>query len=270
MATKSSYTIGHKEAALAYMRFRTAERCCAFFRQHVQVDSRVLDCGCGPGSITLGLAQWAPDGQTVGIDLAEEQLVGARVNAHELRVQNVTFRQASIFDLPFDDDSFDVVFSQAVFCHIPDHAQALREMKRVLRPGGLVAIRDIINGSVIRWPDDPLLGEVGRLCRLGEQRSGGNPDVGRELGTLLDAAGFVDVFLTLGFEQPEQPEERAAYFGLIAAIFESGDLGTLAVQERWTTSERLTQMIERYRDLANQPGAISALPFGQAVGRKPR
>jgi SAM-dependent methyltransferase len=269
MVTKSSYTIGHKEGALAYMRFRTAERCCAFFRQHVQVRSRILDCGCGPGSVTLGLAQWAPDGETVGIDFGEEQLEGARANAHELGVKNIAFRQASIFDLPFDDASFDIVFSQAVLCHIPDHAEALHEMKRVLRPGGLVAIRDVINRSVTLWPDDPLLGEVERLVRLGEQRSGGNPDVGRELGTLLDATGFVDVFLTLGIEQPEHPEERATFFELMAALFESGDLGTLAVQEGWITAERLAQMAARLRGLANQPGAIWALPFGQAVGRKP-
>ena len=111
MATDSSYTIGHEEGALACMRFRTAERSCAFFRHHVRAESHILDCGCGPGSITVGLAQWAPDGETVGIDIGAEQLDGARALARDLGVNNVTFRQADIFDLPFEDDTFDVVFS---------------------------------------------------------------------------------------------------------------------------------------------------------------
>src|SRR5215467_3931827 len=118
MATENTYTVGHKESALKYLRFRTAERSCAFFRQHVRSTSRILDCGCGPGSITVGLAQWAPDGQTVGSDLG---------------VKNVSFRQGDIFALPFEDESFDVVFSQTVLYHIANPGNALAEIKRVLR-----------------------------------------------------------------------------------------------------------------------------------------
>ncbi|MGH9317424.1 MAG: class I SAM-dependent methyltransferase [Thermoanaerobaculia bacterium] len=268
MATEGSYTVGHKEGALACMRFRTAERSCAFFRHHIRSASRILDCGCGPGSITVGLAQWAPDGETVGIDLGAEQLDGARALARELGVKNVAFRQGSIFDLPFADDSFDVVFSQTVLFHVSDPEKALAEIKRVLRPGGLVALRDAINGSIMIWPDDPLVREIGRMVRLGAQRSGGNPDVGRELGTLLHSSGFSDVFFTLGFEQPERPEERAEYFSVVAGVLE-GDLTSLGVSEGWSTAEKLAQGAARCRDLAKVPGSIWALPFGQAVGRKP-
>jgi SAM-dependent methyltransferase len=268
MPAKDSYTFGYQEGALAWMRFRTAERCCAFFRQHVRSASRILDCGCGPGSVTVGLAQWAPDGQTVGIDLGAEQLDGARALASGLGVQNVTFRQGNIFDLPFDDDTFDVVFSQAVLFHIPDPQKALAEIKRVLRPGGLIALRDAINASIMIWPEEPLVRELADMIRLGAQRSGGNPDVGRELGTLLHAAGFEDVFFTLGFVQPERPEERVDYFSLFASAVE-GNLATLAVGEGWSTAERLAQAAVRCREFVNEPGSTYAVPFGQATGRKP-
>ena len=268
MVTESSYTVGHKEGPLAYLRFRTAARSCGFFRHHILPASRILDCGCGPGSITVGLAQWAPDGETIGIDLGAEQLEGARARARDLGVNNVAFRQGNIFELPFGEGSFDVVFSQTVLFHIPDPEKALAEIKRVLRPGGLVALRDGINSSIMIWPDEPLAREVARVTRLGAQRSGGNPDVGRELGTLLHSAGFNDVFLTLGFEQPERPEERAEYSSLVAGVIE-GDLATLAVSEGWSTAERLVQGVARLRDLANVPGSIWAIPFGQAIGRKP-
>jgi ubiquinone/menaquinone biosynthesis C-methylase UbiE len=234
----------------------------------VRTDSRILDCGCGPGSITVGLAQWASDGQTVGIDISEDQLNGARSIANGLGIENVTFRQGDIFDLPFEGDSFDIVFSQTVLYHIPDRERALAEMKRVLRPGGLIALRDAINASIIVWPDDPLIQELARVVRLGAQRTGGDPDIGRELGTLLYAAGFEDVFVTLGFEQPDEPGERSGYFAQVARFLE-GDLVTLAVSEGWSTAERLAKGRARLRDLANIPGSIWALPFGQAIGRKP-
>ena len=222
------------------MRFRTAERCCEFFRQHVRPDSRILDCGCGPGSITVGLAQWAPDGQTVGVDLSAQQLDGARSLARELGVTNVTFREGDIFKLPFEDDSFDVVFSQTVLVHIPNPDRAITEVKRVLRPGGLVALRDVITPSIMIWPDDPFVEEIGRVISLGQQRSGGNPGRGRELGTLLHSAGFDDVFFTLDFEHPERPEERADYFAAVAGFID-GDLTALAVREGWSTAERLAE-----------------------------
>lgn len=188
--------------------------------------------------------------------------------ARDLGVTNVAFRQGDIFALPFEDDSFDVVFSQTVLYHIPAPEKALAEIKRVLRPGGLVALRDAINAALVIWPDEPLIRDNACMVRLGALRSGGNPDVGRELGTLLHSAGFDEVFFTLGFEQPERPEERAAYFSAVAAFVE-GNLATLAVSEGWSTAERLTQGVARCRDLANIPGSIWALPFGQAIGRKP-
>jgi len=264
----SSYTVGHNEGALARMRSRTAEGCCAFFRQHVEASSRILDCGCGPGSITVGLAQWAPEGQTVGVDIGAEQLDGARAFARDLGLENVAFRQGDIFDLPFDDNSFDVVFSQAVLIHIPDREKAVAEFKRVLRPGGLVALREGIFGSIIIWPEDALVREMYRIIALGAERSGGNPDVGRELGTLLHLAGFEDVFVTLGSWQPELPDDRAEFFSLVAGAVE-GDLATLAVSEGWSTAEKLAEGAAMLRNLANIPGSVCSVPLGQAIGRKP-
>lgn len=268
MARDRSYTIGHKEGPLAYMRLRTAERSCSFFRHHIRPDSQILDCGCGPGSITVGLAQWAMCGQTIGIDIGEEQLEGARALAHELGAMNVSFQQGNIFALPFEDDSFDVVFSQTVLYHIPSPRRALSEIRRVLRPGGLIALRDAINTSIISWPEESLIEELVRIVRLGALHSGGNPDVGRELGTLLHSEGFDNVFFNLSFEQPERPEERLEYFSRVAGLMD-GNLATLAVSEGWSTAERLAEAAERCRELANIPGSIFALPFGQAVGRKP-
>jgi len=267
--TPKDYSIGHAESALSYMRFRSAERCCMFFRDRVEATTELLDCGCGPGTITLSLAQWASQGRVVGVDIGASQLETARRSALDRGLTNVEFQRASVFELPFPDESFDVVFSQAMFCHIPNHATALAEIQRVLRPGGTVAIRDIINGALIVWPDGSLVREVQRIFRLGEERSGGNPDVGVALGTMLDAAGFEDVFITIDVEQPETHEERAVYFELVASVVD-GDLGALAVREGWISPERLREVTKTFRNLGNVPGSIASLPFGRAIGRKKR
>ena len=270
MGDKSSkeYSIGHEEDALSYMRFRSAERCCGFFRDHVHAETELLDCGCGPGTITMGLAEWASQGRVVGIDIGESQLNTARQYAHDHHIENVEFQHASVFELPFADESFDVVFSQAMFCHIPNHLEALAEIRRVLRPGGTAAIRDIINSATLVWPNDELLREVHRIFRLGEESSGGNPDVGLQLGTMLDAAGFENVFFSIDVEQPESRDERTLYFELIASLVE-GDLGSLAVRKGWISRERLREVTRAFRNLVNIPGSISILPFGRVVGRKP-
>lgn len=267
-AGKNDYSVGYGDSALSAMRMRRAERCCRFFRHHVKVGSNILDCGCGPGAVTVGLAQWASKGKTVGVDIGAEPLEVARQTAQKLGVGNVSFQEASIFSLPFPDESFDIVFAQTVFIHIPDHDKALAEMKRVLSPGGLIALREGDHGSTIDWPDDPLVAEVARLFSLNEQHCGGNPDVGRQLGTLLLNAGFENVFLTFDFMQPEQPEKRAGYFHGIAGVV-AGEIGTRAIQEGWISEERLDQVVTRFHALADKEDAVHLMPYGQAVGRKP-
>lgn len=268
LGKETRYSLGYEEPTLDYMRLRSANTTCAFFRDRVLENSRILDCGCGPGSVTVGLAQWAPAGETVGIDLNPVQLGAGRALADRLGVKNVGFQQGDVFNLPFENASFDILFSQAVLFHVPDHDKVLAEFKRVLRPGGLIALRDPIVDSVVRWPDDPVFPQIGDLIGRGARRFGGNPNVGRELGTLLHAAGFEDVFMTFSFEQAATADERAPYIIAQARMVE-GDLGALAVREGWITPEWREQVVEACHGFAHSPGVAFAVPFGQAVGTKP-
>ena len=106
-----------------------------FFLPHLPPGLDLLDCGCGPGTITLGLAEATAPGQAVGIDLEASMIERATAVAQERRVANVRFQVADIHELPFPDGSFDAVFSSSVLEHLGDPVQALREMFRVLRPG---------------------------------------------------------------------------------------------------------------------------------------
>ena len=98
---------------------RTVEKCATFFAPHLRPGMRLLDCGCGPGTITLGLATIVAPGEVVGIDNDPERLEAARAAAREEGVANVTCQEASILELPFPDGSFDAAFSHALMEHLP-------------------------------------------------------------------------------------------------------------------------------------------------------
>jgi arsenite methyltransferase len=111
----------------------------------------VLDIGCGGGVDTLVAAIMAgPTGKAVGIDMIPEMLERAKKNLQATSLKNVTFRECSAEDLPFTDDSFDVVISNGVFNLIPDKAKALAEAFRVMKPHGRFMIADnVLSGQLL-------------------------------------------------------------------------------------------------------------------------
>ena len=110
----------------------------------------VLDVGCGPGTITAGLARRAS--RVVGLDMSADMVAEARRHAADCGLDNASFQVGSAYDLPWDGDSFDVVYAHQVLQHLSDPVRALREARRVLRPGGLVAVRDSDYGTMVHAP----------------------------------------------------------------------------------------------------------------------
>lgn len=142
---KSTYTQGYHRTVTAAHTRRTASVDAAFILPHLTPTSKILDVGCGPGTITIGFATHVPQGSVTGIDLAEEVLSQAReqLSTHDPEPANVTFEVGNVVaGLKYVDATFDAVFTNQVLIHIPDPVAALREMRRVCKPGGFVACRE--------------------------------------------------------------------------------------------------------------------------------
>jgi ubiquinone/menaquinone biosynthesis C-methylase UbiE len=153
------------------------ENSAAYLLPHRSPDFHVLDVGCGPGTITANLASrvthvTAVEHTSAALDLARAEMAG-RTNV------SYVVTDAHALDLP--DDSFDVVHAHQVLQHVDDPVQALREMSRVCKPGGLVAVRDSDYLGSIWFPDAPSFDEWMRLYQEAALANGGEPQAGRRL-----------------------------------------------------------------------------------------
>ncbi|MEM1153707.1 MAG: methyltransferase domain-containing protein [Pseudomonadota bacterium] len=120
----------------------------------------VLDVGCGFGLETLRLAQLNPNGITAGVDLSEDFIHLAQVRAKAASL-NIAFQVANAMDLPFPENHFDVLRSERVLIYLDDVAAALREAKRVLHPGGRLAlIEPEFSSTTVNLPNRALVRRV--------------------------------------------------------------------------------------------------------------
>ena len=149
-ARAKTYTQGHSEATVASHASRTVESDAAFLLPYIKATDRLLDVGCGPGTITVGFAKYATQGSVTGVDMGEPVLNKARELAAKAELPSegpgsVTFENGDCTNLRYADETFDVVFASQLLTHIPPPdvlLKVLGEMRRVLKPGGILATRD--------------------------------------------------------------------------------------------------------------------------------
>ena len=147
MATTERYTHGHHESVLRTHSWRTVDNSAAYLAPYLTPGLDVLDVGSGPGTITLDIATRVRPGSVVGLDASADVCIQASTLARDSDVLNVDFVAGDAYALDFPDDSFDIVHAHQVLQHVGDPVAVLREMRRVVKPGGIVAARDVIYGA---------------------------------------------------------------------------------------------------------------------------
>src|ERR1035438_669943 len=142
MTPLDRYTHGHHESVLRSHTWRTAQNSAGFLLPHLKSGDSLLDVGCGPGTITMDLAALVAAGPVVGLDRSKEVIEQAREAAEARALSNLSFEVGDVYELEFEDSSFDVVYAHQVLQHLSEPTRALVEMRRVLRVGGWLAVRD--------------------------------------------------------------------------------------------------------------------------------
>lgn len=192
-APQDRYTHGHHESVVQSHARRRAEVEAWFLLPRLGPEMRVLDAGCGPGTVTAGLARAVSPGEVIGLDAVPEVLDHARAHAAEEGVDNVTFVAGDVYALEFPDAHFDVAYANQLLQHLTDPVRAIQEMRRVLKPGGLLAVRDADYDTMCPHPKFPEFQDWNRLYHEVAYRNHAEPDAGRTLPAWVRTAGFPEI-----------------------------------------------------------------------------
>ena len=267
MADRDTYTHGHHPSVLRSHRWRTAENSAGYLLPHLTAGQRLLDVGCGPGSITLDLAAAVAPGQVTGIDAVPEPLAQARVSATERAVTNVDFVVGDAYALDWPDASFDVVHAHQVLQHLSDPVAALTEMLRVCRPDGVVAVRDADYAAMTWYPHNPLLDKWLQVYEAVARTNRAEPDAGRRLRSWALAAGASDVESSASVWCYAGAEQRAWWGGLWAERVRASALAEQAVAGGHATTAELAAISDGWLEWAAREDAWFAVLNGEVLCR---
>ncbi len=263
------YTMGFSDAFVEALRRGTAEVSAAYLLPHLKPGLRVLDVGCGPGTISAGLAKAIAPGELHGIDMEESQVELARSVAKASGTENAFFHVGDALALPFEDNFFDVAHFHNVLMYIPDTTSALAEIRRVLKPGGIIGLREMIVGSSFTYPDYGILGNSWEIFEDIVAADDGHPQMGKEMKGHVLSAGFTDVQLTTTMRIYSTPEEIEFIYRLINKWFLSPEIMEAAIKYSASSEEMFDRIRDAYDKWRGEPGAYFVIAFGEVIGVNP-
>jgi SAM-dependent methyltransferase len=243
---------------------RTASRDAAFFLPRLHPGMRVLDAGCGPGSITVGLAEVVAPGHVFGIDIQPALIALARAQAATRGTANVRFEVANLYRLPCADASFDAVFANGVLMHLREPARALAELRRVLRPGGIAGVRDPDFGTTLYAPMTPPIADWLALRVRVRRHNGGDPFRSRHYRRLLLDAGFARAEASASVDSAGTPAEVHRHAAFLKAQLQG--IARTAVAQGWMDQAAVHAVAAEIDAWARRPDAFFAMTWCQAVG----
>jgi ubiquinone/menaquinone biosynthesis C-methylase UbiE len=268
--TAAVYTHGHHESVLRSHSWRTAANSCGYLLDSLRPDMHILDVGCGPGTITADLAALVPDGQVIGLEHAEAVLGQARETAIARGVdQVVQFVVGDVHALDFPDHTFDVVHAHQVLQHVVDPVKALREMRRVTKRGGLVAVRDTDYSGMIWYPEVEGMKDWLELYLRTARFNGGEPNAGRRLHAWARQAGFDPANITASASTwcYSTPKERFWWSELWADRIVSSNLAKTALKGGFASEVELARIAKVWRDWGAAEDSWFTLVHGEILCR---
>lgn len=262
----TEYLHGHAEAVLAGHRRRTAEDCCAYLLPSLRGDEELLDVGCGPGTITVGLARHLPRGRVTAVDPAPEAVAETRRHVAESGLTSVEVLQADVHTVTLDR-RVDVAHAHQVLQHVTDPAATLRAMAALVRPGGTIAVRDADYDAMSWWPRLPVLDEWRALYRATAHALGAEPDAARMLPGWARAAGLTEVRPSLGTWLFATPADRESWSDMWVRRTTESSFATHALRLGLADASDLARIAEGWRVWGAHPDGWLAIVHGQLLAR---
>ena len=265
---KDQYTHGHHESVLRSHQWRTAQNSAGFLLSHLNRGARLLDVGCGPGTISADLARLVAPGEVRGIDLSPDVIEIARSAHEDLGLDNLSFAVDDVYDLSSPAMSFDVVFAHQVLQHLSDPVAALREMHRVLRPDGVLAVRDADFAAFAWSPKDERLDRWMEIYHQVTQANGAEADAGRYLARWVREAGFHALDVSSSNWTYYSVEERRWWGQLWAERVLQSGFATQSLEYGFTTPSELREISNAFRVWADDEDGLFIVVSGEVLARR--
>ncbi|MBC9732795.1 class I SAM-dependent methyltransferase [Nocardioides marmotae] len=259
------YTHGHTEAVLRSHRWRTAQNSASYLLPHIGERSRILDVGCGPATISVDLARAATSGSVLGIDRSSAVIDEAEALARGSAVTNLELAVGDVYALDHQAGSFDIVHAHQVLQHLSDPVAALREMGRVCKRGGHVAVRDSDYSGFTWYPAMPELDDWLALYCAVARGNGAEPDAGRHLKSWVRSAGLEVVASTAGTWCFSSPEDVSWWGGLWAERVLSSGMAEQALERGLATTADLERLGRGWRRWSQSPDAWFVVLHGEML-----
>lgn len=230
--------------------------------------SSILEAGCGIGAQTVTLARNSPGAAITSIDISASSIEVARSKVESEGIANVDLMVADVFDLPFEDGTFDHIFMCFVLEHLRDPVDALKHLRRVLREGGTITVIEGDHGSAYFHPESSEASKaIDCLVRL-QEMSGGNSKIGRQLFPLLTAAGFdrIEVSPRMVYVDDSKPAwvegfTKQTFAAMVKGVEKEALSCALISKDEWDRG-----IADLYR--AAEAGGTFCYTFFKAVARK--
>jgi ubiquinone/menaquinone biosynthesis C-methylase UbiE len=258
------YTHGHHESVLRSHTWRTIANSAAYLEAHLSPGLALLDVGCGPGTITVEFADRLAPARVVGLDASAEVIAKAST---DFARPNLAFVTGDAYALPFEDASFDIVHTHQTLHHVADPVAVLREMRRVAKPGGIVAAREVDYAGTFWFPLLPGLDEWIDLYERVHRSNGGEPDAGRRLKAWAREAGFTEVAATASLWNFSDAADRQWWGGMWEARALQSAFAGDATSKGLATTEQLERISAAWRTWADDVDGWLAMPHGEIVAR---
>ncbi len=267
----ATYSHGHHASVVNSHARRTAQNSVGYLLPHIKPTDYILDVGCGPGTITVDMAQIASQGHVLGIEAVPSVLDQARSVAAERGVTNVKFEgPVDANALPYEDGTFDVVYCHQVLQHTSDPVGILKEMLRVTKPGGIVAARESVYRCFAWYPAHAGLDKWLELYNKNAISNGGDPHAGQVLHTWARKAGFeseeVQSTVTSWCYTGQQAVQWANMWADRA--LQSGYRKT-AVEKNHASEEEVLEISKAWREWGAMEDLWFTIPSSEILYRKP-
>ncbi|HBJ72762.1 MAG TPA: hypothetical protein DDY88_03415 [Actinobacteria bacterium] len=260
-----TYTHGHHSSVLRSHSARTAQNSAAYLLGRLSPGARVLDVGCGPGSITLDFARLVAPGKVIGIERSMTAVESAKSAALAANIDNVSFAVGDVYELDFEGASFDIVHAHQVLQHLSDPPAALSEMQRVCKPGGVVAVRDADYSAMSWYPQSPGLTRWLELYMQVARANGGEPDGGRHLLAWAHAAGLQAIEASASVWCYATADERAEWGQTWAIRVTESEFAKQAVAAGFADATELDALAQAWREWSVHPDGWFTIPHGELL-----